>query len=205
MLRHSIVFILSWFLFVSSAFCTSTPVEAKSKSPKLTSSNITLKVGKTKKLKVKNTTANVKWSSSKKKVASVSKSGLVKAKKEGEAIITAKVGKKRLKCKVEVIGKNGGKVKAVSVGIDHTAILKKDDSLWMCGDNGYGQLGAGSVKQLNTPVKIMSDVESVSTGEQYATGIVKKDGTLWMCGDNSDGKFGNGHAKKRNKTPLKIM
>ena len=51
---------------------------------------------------MKNKPAGVKvvWKSSKKKVATVSKKGKVKAKKPGKTTITAKVGKKKYKCKV---------------------------------------------------------------------------------------------------------
>lgn len=44
----------------------------------------------------------VKWSSSKKKVASVSKTGKIKAKKRGRTIITAKLKGKKVSCKVTV-------------------------------------------------------------------------------------------------------
>ena len=50
-------------------------------APKLNKKNVTITVGKTVKLKVKGTKKKVKWSSSKKSVCTVSKSGVVKAKK----------------------------------------------------------------------------------------------------------------------------
>ena len=53
-------------------------------------------------LKIKGTKKKVKWSSSKKKVAVVTKSGKVTAKKSGTAYITAKVNGQKLKCKVSV-------------------------------------------------------------------------------------------------------
>ena len=54
-------------------------------------------------------------------------------------------------------------VKAVSAGQSHTAILKKDGTLWMCGKNICGQLGNGSKTDSQlSPVKVMSDVKSVS-------------------------------------------
>ena len=43
----------------------------------------------------------VKWKSSNKKVATVSKKGVVTAKKSGTATITAKIGKKKYKTKKE--------------------------------------------------------------------------------------------------------
>ena len=88
-----------------------TGVNAKT-TTRLSSKKIVLQVGKTKKLKVKNKPAGVKvvWKSSKKKVATVSKKGKVKAKKPGKTTITAKVGKKKYKCKVIVKRKNSIKV-----------------------------------------------------------------------------------------------
>ena len=83
-----------------------TGVNAKTVT-KLSSKKIVLQVGKTKKLKVKNKPVGVKvtWKSSKKKVATVSKKGKVKAKKAGKTTITAKVGKKKYKCRVIVRNK----------------------------------------------------------------------------------------------------
>ena len=77
-------------------------VAAGKNKAKLNKKNLTLYVGKTAKLKVKNNKKKVKWFSSKKKVASVTKKGKVTAKKAGKAVITAKIGKKKLKCRVTV-------------------------------------------------------------------------------------------------------
>lgn len=74
---------------------------AKRKS--LNVKNVTLSVGMSKQLKVSGVkTGKVRWSSSKRSVASVSKKGKVKAKKPGKATITAKFAGGRLKCKVTV-------------------------------------------------------------------------------------------------------
>ena len=37
----------------------------------------------------------------------------------------------------------------------HTLIVKKDGSLWACGENGCGQLGDGTTKNRDRPVEIM--------------------------------------------------
>ena len=42
------------------------------------------------------------YTSSNKKIATVSSKGVIKAKKKGKATITVKVGKKKVKCKVTV-------------------------------------------------------------------------------------------------------
>ncbi len=69
---------------------------------KINKKKATLYVGDTLQLKVTGTKKTVKWSSNKKSVATVSKKGKVKAKNEGTATITAKVGNKKLTCKITV-------------------------------------------------------------------------------------------------------
>lgn len=75
---------------------------AAKKKVKLNKTKVVLKVGKKTTLKLKNNKKKVKWSSNKKRVATVTKKGVVKAKKKGTAKITAKVGKKKYVCKVTV-------------------------------------------------------------------------------------------------------
>ena len=73
-------------------------------TPKLSKKSISMYMKESKKLSVKNNKKKkkVKWSSSDKSVVTVSKNGKINAKKIGKAVITAKVGKKKLKCKVSV-------------------------------------------------------------------------------------------------------
>jgi hypothetical protein len=68
----------------------------------LNKTNVTICVEQTAKLKVTNNSSEVTWTSSDKKIATVSKSGKVKGIKSGKVTITAKVGKKSVKCKVTV-------------------------------------------------------------------------------------------------------
>lgn len=83
-------------------------VAEAAKKPTISKKKATLTVGKSMKLKVKNGTVK-KWTSSRKKVATVSSAGKVTAKKAGVTTITAvlKSGKK-LSCKVTVRKKKGG-------------------------------------------------------------------------------------------------
>ena len=69
---------------------------------KLSKKSITLEVGQKKTIKVKGTTKKVTWSSSDKNIATVSSKGKITAKGEGTCKITAKVGSKKLTCKVTV-------------------------------------------------------------------------------------------------------
>lgn len=76
--------------------------------------NVTLTTGTSKQLKVSGIKAGkVKWSSSRKSVASVGRKGKVTAKRPGKATITAKFPGGKLKCRVTVkVGGNGGKPEA---------------------------------------------------------------------------------------------
>ncbi len=74
---------------------------------KLNKTSLSLGIGSTYTLKVSGTSSSVKWKSSNKSVAKVSKKGKVTAKKKGTATISAKVSGSKLKCKVTVKSSSG--------------------------------------------------------------------------------------------------
>ena len=99
--------------------------EAKTAKPRLNKKKVTLYVGKSVRLKVKGTKKKAKWKSSNKKVAAVSSKGKVSAKKKGTARITAKIGKKKLVCRVTV--KNKKKPVPTRTGsVNTTPALRSD-------------------------------------------------------------------------------
>ena len=110
--------------------CGSFPAAAfAARKPSLSAKRITIARGMKYKLKVKNRNSSVKWTSSNKKVAKVSKSGKVTGVKDGKATIKATVksgGKKKvLKCKVTVKTPKFSKKKyTVSKGSKLTLKLK---------------------------------------------------------------------------------
>lgn len=69
---------------------------------KISKKSITLVKGQTAVLKISGTKKNVKWFSSKKSVAAVTRTGKIVAKKKGTATITGKIGRKKYTCKVTV-------------------------------------------------------------------------------------------------------
>lgn len=77
------------------------PFQSRAAGLKLNRTEASLYAGQTLRLKVAGGN-KAKWSSSKPSVAAVSKTGKVTAKKKGKATITAKAGKKKLKCKITV-------------------------------------------------------------------------------------------------------
>ena len=88
--------LVSVSLLFSAVMVHSASVEA-AKKISLSQKKLTLNVGGSKKLTLKNLPKNhkIKWSSSNKKVAAVSATGKVTAKKAGKADIIATVQKKR--------------------------------------------------------------------------------------------------------------
>lgn len=105
MKRKRAVLYLIIFAMAVSFFAGETSSQAKKKSISLNYKKLTLKVGQKKRLKVRGTSNKAKWSSSNKKVAAVSKKGVVKAKKKGKAVITAKMGKWKQKARIIVKAK----------------------------------------------------------------------------------------------------
>lgn len=91
-------------LLVLSVFVSSSNIDkviAKSEI-KISDTSIKLYEKDKCKLKVTGTNKKIKWSSSNTSVAKVNQKGKVTAVKKGKCVITAKVEKKKLKCKVTV-------------------------------------------------------------------------------------------------------
>ena len=90
--------LLAIFLITS---CISVSAASVSLSKKKTKTK-TLVVAQTVTLKIPGKTKGIKWTSSKKSVATVSKKGVVTARKAGKTVITGKAGKTSYKCKITV-------------------------------------------------------------------------------------------------------
>lgn len=119
-MKKTLSIILSVIMIIS-LFAVPTAVNAKSKKPYINYKQLLLKKGQKTTLKLKNS-KNVKWSSSDKKLLTVSKKGVVKAKKAGKATVTAKYKGKKYKCSVTV---SGGKKKILVVYFSATNTTKK--------------------------------------------------------------------------------
>ena len=84
-------------------------------------------------------------------------------------------------------------VLSVSGNRDSIAVIKKDNSLWMWGENKHGELGNGSTERSLIPVKVLDDVAAVDWHGQI-WGALRTDGSLWMWGKSAvfQGETGEG-------------
>jgi len=125
-------------------------------SIKISKTKYTMNKGQTYTLKISGTKKKVKWSTSNKKVATVSSKGKVTAKKNGTATITAKVGSKNYKCKITVKDPSISKSK-IYVEKDYTYTL--------------------TVKDTNQKVKWSTSNKKVATVSSNGKVTAKKKGT----------------------------
>lgn len=189
----------AWVLALMMIFSVfpATQVNAATK-PKLSKTRITMTVGQSKKLKVKGISKKrakrIKWKSSKKKVVTVTKTGKLKARKAGKAVITAKVGKKKLKCKVVVKRKHKKSTKKkesnssskkmwlsktsvtlqAGSGVDLVLHNAKNVVKWSSSNNkvAWADRATSSSKNLGT-------IQAVSKGTAVIT--AKVDGKTFKC------------------------
>ena len=100
---------------------------------------------------------------------------------------------------------NDLKVKAVSCGLLHTAIITEDDNLYSFGENSGGQLGLGDyinrmIPRL-VPLPDRLKVKVVSCGLLH-TVIITKDDNLYSFGYNRYGQLGLGDRDDRPRPTL---
>ena len=95
----------------------------------------------------------------------------------------------------------------ISSGDYNTAAIKTDGSLWLWGDNSYGQLGDNTASSKLSPVQTVAagtNWKQVSVGFTHIAAI-KTDGTLWTWGDNTYGQLGDNNATTRYSSPVQTV
>lgn len=147
--------------------------------PKLSKTKLTLNVGGSKTLTLKNNKKKVKWSSSKKSVATVNSNGKVTAKKAGKATITAKVGSKKYKCKITV---KAVKVKSVKLAGATTGKLPKGYKFKL-----YETVQVSPANATNKSVSYSSNNKKVATVSSKGVVTTKGYGTAKITVKAKDG------------------
>jgi alpha-tubulin suppressor-like RCC1 family protein len=101
-------------------------------------------------------------------------------------------------------------VAAIAAGTDHALALVRGGSVWTWGDNGWGQLGGGTVTSNNKrwgPQQVLTGAKAIAAGggsyQNRHSVIIKLDGTAWTFGYNSHGELGNG-TTAHSKTPVPV-
>jgi len=81
----------------------------------------------------------------------------------------------------------------VSCGLNHTASIKTDGTLWMWGRNVNGQLGDNTTVNKSSPIQtiLLGTNWSKIASNGYYTAAIKTDGTLWTWGKNNNGQLGD--------------
>jgi alpha-tubulin suppressor-like RCC1 family protein len=98
---------------------------------------------------------------------------------------------------VTVVGLAG--IASIAAGDSHSLALRTDGllsgTLWAWGAGGSGQLGDGSLTSSRRPLRVASDVFTMSAGSVHSV-IIKRDGTAWGWGENGR-RLGDGTETRR--------
>lgn len=209
-------------LAFSLAFTAYIPAAA-AKKMKLNKKSISLKVGKTAKLQIKNTKKKVKWSiKSGKKYISLQKkkkkSVVIKGKKAGTAKVLAKVGKKKLICKVKVKTSSGstdgksntnktndkkkvtgtpGKNVSLPTGATVFTIGTKKLALGMSGEDVYTVLGTLSNQKIRTgksPQGFDTIAYNMDNYQEYLLIYLQNNRVVGICGISKTMSFAGAEA-----------
>jgi alpha-tubulin suppressor-like RCC1 family protein len=81
----------------------------------------------------------------------------------------------------------------IAAGVDFSAALHADGTVFAWGSNTFGQLGQPGYGMSTTPVPVagISGVRAIAAGGYHATAVLQN-GTVWAWGNNSYGQLGNG-------------
>ena len=152
------------FIFIANILLVHIPIKAEAASDESNTYSTTLLLGTSFRCSIPEDTGKVKWKSSNKTVAVVSSTGIITAKKEGVATITAKAGKKTYKYVIKAI---------------KPYIIEKKKSMYVGESYTLGLIGTG-IKSAKSSDK------KVATVSQKGKVVAKKAGkaTITLKGKN---------------------
>lgn len=87
-------------------------------------------------------------------------------------------------------------IKAIAAGWNHALALDKNGKVWSWGNNSFGQLGNGEIRDkfpygepIPNQVKNLSEIVAIAAGEGFSMAL-DREGTLFAWGLNADGQLG---------------
>ena len=80
---------------------------------------------------------------------------------------------------------------------ENIMMFKTDGTLWVWGNNGYGELGLNDIAARSSPVQLPGTTWNYAICSR-ATLASKSDGTLWSWGENNNGRLGQNEASPGN-------
>jgi alpha-tubulin suppressor-like RCC1 family protein len=96
-------------------------------------------------------------------------------------------------------------ISALSMGTEHSCLVKTDGSLWCWGGNTKGQLGDGTTVAKATPTRVTFPanvkIAQVATAELH-TCALDTNGGVWCWGDNAVGQLG--YAQSESNVPVAV-
>jgi len=86
----------------------------------------------------------------------------------------------------------------VAAGASHTVVVTPDNTVWVWGANGSGQLGDATTtgKSVPTQLPTLSGIVAVAAGSSHTLAL-KNDGTVYAWGANSYGQLGDNTTTQR--------
>lgn len=144
---------------------------AQKKKPSFKSKRVTIQKGSKKKLKVKNATSCKKWKSKNKKIAKVSKKGVVTGLKKGTTKITCKADGVKISCKVTVKGKSKGKSGGNSNGNSNSNSNNNSNGNSNGNTNGNSNSGSNGNSQVSTSTSHVEDMLKLINAERAKQGL----------------------------------
>jgi len=96
---------------------------------------------------------------------------------------------------------------SISMNAPNSIGIKNDGTLWVWGNNTFGQNGTSNVISYTSPVQTISGGTSWSqaVASFKSSFAIKNDGTLWGWGDNTNGQLGNNQISIRFSSPIQTV
>jgi len=97
--------------------------------------------------------------------------------------------------KINLMNLKNDHATVIEAGKNDLLILTKNNKIYCCGYNGFGELGIGNVRSQSIPIMIDTEtynnekVVKISAGYRY-TMLLTHTGNVYSCGENKSGNLG---------------